>query len=701
MLRRLVVLIVGLAIVVSMPSRNFAQTTYGPVIEIEGDHFTVNGVSKFLIFVSYFDALRASTSVRDSDLSWLSSHGISGVRIFTNWHHWCAGGAVNDGVIAPDGSLNEARLTVLTNFLTAASQRGLLVDLTFDNELGTAALSLGQYKAAVAALSNRLANFKNVIFDVENEYQLKDIDGHDFSDADVAAVLQVVRQPAGDPTRRLTASPPDSVTGIASGTSSRVTGMDFNTYHDPRDPGVWFTDGRINQVLNDLRSGLNPSIKPIYLQEPMPFDAGPSCQPKTFDSDMSHATSAITASKTHGAAAWTFHNRAAFDMPSQISLYGGLSSAERTEIEALAGFADGVCWGANAASISPQSGSVPAAGGAGGSFAISLNGACQASWTVSSDASWLTATPLTGNGAGSVQYSASAVNTSGATRVGHLTVRGRTFTVTQPAATFASADFNGDSDTDLVWQHASTGATAVWLMNNGGNTPTEISGQSFTPPVPSPWKIVGTGDANHDGHTDLFLQNDSGSTTSVSVWHMSGTVQLNGDAIAGPSVPSTWKVRAVGDFNGDGDLDLVWQNTTGGSLAVWYLHDFVYVDGVSVSPSVVADTNWHIVGAADVNGDGKTDLFWHHRTHGDLALWYMDGITQVSGVSLTPAMVADVNWQVVGVGDFNRDGKPDLIWQHTDGSIATWRMNGTVQVSGVAFSPSTPGDPLWRIVGPR
>jgi len=50
-----------------------------------------------------------------------------------------------------------------------------------------------------------------------------------------------------------------------------------------------------------------------------------------------HATAAVIAAKKHGAAAWTFHNRAAFDMPSQISLYRALSSAQRAEVEGLSG----------------------------------------------------------------------------------------------------------------------------------------------------------------------------------------------------------------------------------------------------------------------------------------------------------------------------------------------------------------------------
>ena len=34
------------------------------------------------------------------------------------------------------------------------------------------------------------------------------------------------------------------------------------------------------------------------------------------------------------------------------------------------------------------------------------------------------------------------------------------------------------------------------------------------------------------------------------------------------------------------------------------------------------------------------------------------------------------DWKIVGVGDFNGDGKPDLVWQHKDGWLSLWYMNG-------------------------
>ena len=78
----------------------------------------------------------------------------------------------------------------------------------------------------------------------------------------------------------------------------------------------------------------------------------------------------------------------------------------------------------------------------------------------------------------------------------------------------------------------------------------------------------------------------------------------------------------------------------------------------------IADTNWQIVGTGDFNADGYTDLVWHHSTEGWVSVWLLAGETLLDARALTPNRVADTNWRVQAVGDMNRDGKPDLIWQH-------------------------------------
>ena len=104
------------------------------------------------------------------------------------------------------------------------------------------------------------------------------------------------------------------------------------------------------------------------------------------------------------------------------------------------------------------------------------------------------------------------------------------------------------------------------------------------------------------------------------------------------------------------------------------------------SPNAVNADDWRIVG-----------VVW-------LAVWLMNGTTLIARVSMTSNQVADTNWRIVGVGDYNRDGKPDLIWRDTTsggaGWIGIWLMDGTTLLSSVATNPEN--HPLtWRIRGPK
>ena len=79
--------------------------------------------------------------------------------------------------------------------------------------------------------------------------------------------------------------------------------------------------------------------------------------------------------------------------------------------------------------------------------------------------------------------------------------------------------------------------------------------------------------------------------------------------------------------------------------------------------------------SADFDGDGKADLLWQH-TDGSVGMWLMNGTTK----SFAAGMIgAGSGWSVKHVADFNGDGKADLLWQHTDGSVGMWLMNGTTK----------------------
>jgi hypothetical protein len=97
----------------------------------------------------------------------------------------------------------------------------------------------------------------------------------------------------------------------------------------------------------------------------------------------------------------------------------------------------------------------------------------------------------------------------------------------------------------------------------------------------------------------------------------------------------------------------------------------------------------------DFNGDGKSDVLWRRTSTGQVVIWPMNGCTM--GNSGSPALVSDSHWQIKGVGDTDGDGKADILWHYdTTGSVHIWRMNGTsiVQPQTIATVPLE-----WRIDG--
>jgi hypothetical protein len=152
----------------------------------------------------------------------------------------------------------------------------------------------------------------------------------------------------------------------------------------------------------------------------------------------------------------------------------------------------------------------------------------------------------------------------------------------------------------------------------------------------------------------------------------------------------------VVDFNSDGATDILWQNESNGLLSAWRMSGVNLIEGVWLSPNQVTDTRWRIVGTADFNGDGRTDLLWQHDL-GYVAIWFMNGERQIAGDLVTLRPISDRGWRIVATGDVDGDGMPDILWQHTDGPVAVWYMDGWHYRFGEVFVKLS--DRSWRVVG--
>ena len=71
----------------------------------------------------------------------------------------------------------------------------------------------------------------------------------------------------------------------------------------------------------------------------------------------------------------------------------------------------------------------------------------------------------------------------------------------------------------------------------------------------------------------------------------------------------------------------------------------------------------------------------------------MDGLTPVGGAAFFNPGAA---WHVIDGGDFNGDGKADILWQNNDGTPVVWLMDGLNAIGGAAFN--NPGAD-WHLIG--
>ena len=191
------------------------------------------------------------------------------------------------------------------------------------------------------------------------------------------------------------------------------------------------------------------------------------------------------------------------------------------------------------------------------------------------------------------------------------------------------------------------------------------------------------GDLDGDGTSDLIWQ--SSSTSQGAFWFM-----LNGQQNSSSffSLPAGWSPQAVGDVNGDGRADIVWTNASANLAAIWFMN------GSTVSSTAYygVPSSWSVAAIGDFNGDGKADILWRN-VNGQITAWLMNGSTIQSVVNYSNV---DSSWTVLGTGDFFGDGKSEVVWVHQpDGTIYLWR--NVDQSTPQLISRGVPGG-TWQVV---
>jgi len=255
------------------------------------------------------------------------------------------------------------------------------------------------------------------------------------------------------------------------------------------------------------------------------------------------------------------------------------------------------------------------------------------------------------------------------------------------------ADFNGDQWPDLLAVGDFGAGTMSLLLNNGDGTFASARAVSITGSLGG---VVAT-DFNNDGKMDLAVVNTSNKSISVLLGNGDGTFQSAVTYAAGSRPNSV----TSGDFNGDGKLDLAVANSNLGPPPA---RDSVSVllgngDGTFQAPvSYGAGTAPGSVTSGDFNGDGKPDLVVVNSNSNTVSVLLGNG----DGTFQAPiSYLAGASPSSVTSGDFNGDGKPDLVvanYNSSTVSVLLGNGDGTFQaaasydVAGAFAASVTSGD---------
>jgi FG-GAP-like repeat len=200
-------------------------------------------------------------------------------------------------------------------------------------------------------------------------------------------------------------------------------------------------------------------------------------------------------------------------------------------------------------------------------------------------------------------------------------------------------------------------------------------------------------DFDGDCRSDLLLR--SLSTGDLRAWLMDGASRV-GETPLTPARPAAgnWSLAGTGDFDDDGQADLLWWNGDSGNLATWFMNGATRVSGAT---SVgFADLQWRVAATADLDRDRRADVVWRRLDTGALAVRLS---TTGALVSLDPPAMSP-DFSLAAMGDLSGDGRPDILWRSAStGQLRYWFLDGTRRIAeGVVSSAAVPGFG-WRVVG--
>ncbi|MBO3734288.1 FG-GAP repeat domain-containing protein [Glycomyces niveus] len=236
-------------------------------------------------------------------------------------------------------------------------------------------------------------------------------------------------------------------------------------------------------------------------------------------------------------------------------------------------------------------------------------------------------------------------------------------------------DYNGDDRPDLMAVKESDGTLRYYAGKGDGTFATPVS-------LGSGWgrmDVVMAGDLTGDDKVDLLARDTK--TGTLYTYPGNGSGGLGARITVGTGWNAMGVFTSGGDYNADGDIDLLTVNKSDGKL---YFYDG-QGDG-NFNPRIAIGTGWGVMDTLasvdDLNQDDKADLLAHDSRTGQYYLYNGTGTGGLGSRTPVPASLdgsgSDRYSQIIAAGDQDGDGKEDLFAVDSrTGELELHSLNGT------------------------